>query len=258
MFKECISIQNTRKLLDLLGVKGDDEYLLLFDCLVESLTVDNKKKKQDCTVLWENGCNSIHIVSGDIFDYCFKRNKGNNIIVIPVDTNFNIHVSTKLEMINPLVSAETLHGKWIRRCENAGYKENEIQNKIQTFLNTQYHNEYKIGEYPIGTIVPFGTKFGTTYLLSISIFDDSNIAHSNEESIKIAIKSLLEFYDCNGQGYPVYIPLMGTGRSRVNLSYQQSFELIKETLLQNRTHIQGIVNIVALPEVYKKLEKGVK
>lgn len=64
---------------------------------------------------------------------------------------------------------------------------------------------------------------------------------------------MLEFYDCKGQGYELYLPLVGTGRSRAGLSYQESYNLIKKVLLENEGQIQGHITIVVQTEVLRKL-----
>ena len=55
--------------------------------------------------------------------------------------------------------------------------------------------------------------------------------------------------DKYGQGYNLYLPLMGTGMSRINLSYQDSLDLITSTLLENKNLIHGKISIVIQPNV---------
>lgn len=257
-FRNCISNLNIDNVLIQLNINGKNKYETLYDCFVDSLITKNKKPKADSLLLWEKGCNSIWLTSGDIFDKCFKRKTDNNIIVVPVNSNFEAHVSRKSETINPLVSSQTLHGQWIQRCKNANLTEDIIKKRIKNSLDMQYSNLSHTEVYPIGTIVPFDTQHGMTYLLNISCFDKNNIAHSDKDKIRNSIIKLIEFYDYNGQGYPLYIPLIGTGRSRANLSYQQSFELIEKTLLENEEHIQGKIYIIALNEVYEKIKEMLK
>ena len=64
------------------------------------------------------------------------------------------------------------------------------------------------------------------------------------------------YYDRCGQGDPMAIPLLGTGMSRAYLSYQDSFDLIRETILANKQLIQGKVFIVATPEAYEQILIG--
>ncbi len=257
LFKKDISNSQIDELLKLLNVTecNGNPYETLYFIFIERLCNKNILDDEHSIVIWQNGCNSLRLVSGNIFDYCFRKRSQNEIITIPVNTTFNTHVSTKMENIKPLVSSETLHGKWIQRCKSAGITEDDIKEKVNLFLDSYCEIDSKTKEYPVGTIVPFNTSNGSSYLMVLAGFDNNNVAHSNRDELKKAIKKLIEFYDFNGQGYPLFIPLLGTGRSRIGLSYKESFELIKNTLLEEKNHIQGSVNIIALPEAFEKIIK---
>ena len=54
---------------------------------------------------------------------------------------------------------------------------------------------------------------------------------------------LIKYYDKFGQGAPMYIPLMGTKKSRADITHEQSLRLIKSCIL-NRNKIIGDFNIV--------------
>ena len=51
----------------------------------------------------------------------------------------------------------------------------------------------------------------------------------------------------------MYIPLLGTGRSRANLSFQDSFDLIINTFMKHKQLLQGEITIVIHPKA-----KGLK
>ena len=71
--------------------------------------------------------------------------------------------------------------------------------------------------------------------------------------IKKAIGGLIDYYDSKGQGYEIYIPLMGTGLSRAFLSNQESYDLIKNALLSSKEKLQGKIHIVIKPELIDEL-----
>lgn len=103
--------------------------------------------------------------------------------------------------------------------------------------------------YELGTIATINGENNTTfYLIAISKFDENNKANSSRKKIRNCVDELIEFYDTNGQGYQIFIPLFGTGRSRADLNHQQAFKIIKNAVLTNEKSIHGIINIV----VYKK------
>ncbi len=155
----------------------------------------------------------------------------------------------------PLVSNQTLHGKFLVRAYKGGYNEEELSSKIKRSLQTDklLKRSSKKLDLPIGTIATLDMGSATIFMLAISKFDDKNNAHSTKRDIQTAIKGLMSYYDTKGQGYDIYIPLMGTGRSRANLSNQESLDLITSTLLKNKNLLHGKVNIVILPEVMEKI-----
>jgi len=69
----------------------------------------------------------------------------------------------------------------------------------------------------------------------------------------MSIIKMISYYDQKGQGYDLYLPLIGTGMSRANLSYQESYDLIISILLDNKNRISGNINIVIQPDVMKTL-----
>lgn len=198
--------------------------------------------------LWGNGKNKLLACYGDIFEEKKKRKK---IVVIPVNDTFETIIDDSLDIEKPLVSKNTLHGLWITKMLNKGLTEEEIEKKINNYLvqnqitGTEIIKERgKNISYPIGTVVPFSYNNITYYLLVISKFDSSNKAKSSRKEIRDSVDGLLEYYDENGQGYPMYIPLIGTGSSRTEMSHQQAFKLLKSTILTNENYINGVMTIV--------------
>lgn len=90
-------------------------------------------------------------------------------------------------------------------------------------------------------------------MLAVSSFDKNNVARSSAENIKKALIKLLEFYDVNGQGYDLYIPLIGTGRSRAGLSLQDAYNLITTVLKDNKDKIYGNIHVVLEAETAKAI-----
>ena len=244
------------------GLKNDTVYFLIYTFL-EAVKIDNRVKTEK-RIIWEKGNNSVEVISGDIFKFGFGNRsvKKKNIVCIPVNTTFETKITTKTEKEpKPLVSENTLHGKWLRHWMESGNTIKELDKRIEGNIRLQeleatgkaLAGNGKELCYPIGSIVNIETNNAVYYLLAISDFDKNNNARSEQEKIKTALEKLLEFYDCKGQGYDLYLPLMGTGRSRAGLSHQESFDLIKKVLLDNKGLIQGHITIVAEPDVLEKL-----
>lgn len=219
----------------------------------EAIRVSNRLANAQGHCVWSCGANSICLIEGDLFSFGFgNRRKQKTIVVIPVNTGFDTHISWKKEQSEyPLVSEKTLHGAWLKRWEDAGHSLKELEQSIHAQLSTAYVS--KNGTYPYGTIVSIECDKATYYLLAISEFDAKNRAQSNPGIIQQSVVSLLEYYDVHGQGYPLYLPLLGTGRSRASLQYAESYALICKTMVEHSQNVQGEIYIVATKEAMEKI-----
>ena len=107
-------------------------------------------------------------------------------------------------------------------------------------------------DFDNGTIVIAPEYNGITFfLLALSEFDKNNEAQSTKDDVIKCLKKLLSFYSSNGQGFEMYLTLMGTGRSRAGLTHEESLQTIKSVLSLYKQEIQGTINVV----VYNK-DKG--
>ncbi len=205
--------------------------------------------------LWANGKNKVLAFYGDLFKITNKLKK--KIVVIPVNDTFETIIDDDLSQCKPLVSLKTIHGQWIKYMNDNGIDSETLNELITNNLknikpNKVYNNKEKTRgnkeSYALGTIAAINGNNNTTfYLLAISNFDENNRATSSRRNIRNCVDELIDFYDTNGQGYPIYIPLFGTGRSRADLNHQQAFRIIKNAVLTNEKLIHGTINIV----VYK-------
>lgn len=206
---------------------------LITDSIIMTVRLDNRLKINE--EIWCNGNNKIKLVSGDLMALSFNsKEKGiPKIVVIPIDVDNHLHVSGINES-NPEVSIKTLHGMWLKKMEQY-HSIAEIQRMI---------TENVINPNEIGSISKVCVNAVMFYLVSLSKFDAHNKANSNIDNLKKCIQSILEEYDNSGQGYPLYIPLLGTGRSRIGLSYEESIKIIKDECLKHKNKIQGEIHII--------------
>ena len=202
----------------------------------------------------KKGKNSVSASYGNLMELAFnKRYKRQKIIVVPFNDTFDTLVEIANEKTNkPLISPNTLHGAWIKRyCADKKISENDLNKRIQISLkNHDFDGKRIIREkgndvrYERGTVAIINGENNTIfYLLAISSFDDRNNAQCTRKELRDAIDSLMLFYDRNGQGIPMFLPLMGTGSSRVGITHQQSLKIIKSSVLTSEK-INGSVNIV--------------
>lgn len=267
----CQEEHYKREVIHLIENDEDTRNRISNTCTVEKLTLSslvtkmlliaisvNNKAEPEKTVLWKRGAESADVLIGDLFKFGFEnRSKRKNILVIPVNTAFDTHVTRKLENTRyPLVSENTLHGKWIIRMTKCNVKWDEIDMRIEESLrmlgfkakSRRANSAGKKNLYPKGSIAIVETERAAFFLTAISEFNEQNSAGSCPEDIEHALDVLIDVYDKQGQGYDIYLPLMGTGRSRSGLSMQASYELITRKLNENQKRIHGRVHLVIRPD----------
>lgn len=206
---------------------------------------------KNSNIIWEQGARRIKAIYGDIIKIAFpKKGKGERIVVIPVNTCFDTIIG------EGVVSAKTIHGKWIKEMNKGGTDTTKLDEIIEQNIHEQgLHScgTHSRSEKPKGKLVRFaqgsvlsieGDKGLTYYLLALSEFDENLNAQCSKETFVSCIQSLITFYSKNGQGNSIYLPLMGTGLSRVNISQEESLNIIVNMLKLNRDKIYGEVNIV--------------
>lgn len=236
---------------------------LLVKLLLVAIAESNLDEEQS-NIIWKKGKNCVKVVSGDLFKYGFgNRKKTKNIIVIPVNTAFDTHITRRLEEDPvPLVSETTIHGQWLTRMQKSGVSEEELYKRIVMSLQRFGTSSIGIAEnpkgrqpiYPIGSIAIVESKNASYFLVAISDFDKQNIAHSTAENIDKSVEALLEKYNAVGQGYDLYLPILGTGRSRTGLSIGEAFSLLKESFMAHADLIQGQIIVVARPEDIEEID----
>ena len=199
---------------------------------------------------------SINLFYGDLMDFAFpKKESRERIVVINVNTAFDV-ILESANVINPLVSRNTIHGQWIEQMNKRGMSSEKLNVEIKKSLREQnltckMKNERIKGnkeEYPKGTIAKYRYKNTTFYLLAFSSFDEKNNAQNTQEEIRTTILKLIEFIGNNSQGEDVYIPLMGSGYSRAQIDDETALELLVSNLKLNKNKFIGDINVV----VYEK------
>lgn len=211
----------------------------------------------ESVTLWKRGNNQIDVQTGDLFHFGFEnRHRKKNIIVIPVNTAFDTHVTRKIEGETfPLVSENTIHGQWLLRLEKSGEQLDLIDARISESLKVagfipekkSDSNNGKKDCYPIGSVAMIEIANAVYFLIAMAEFDNFNNAQSSSDKIDTALQSLLTIYDRFGLGYDLYLPLMGTGLSRAGLSAQAAYDLLIHCLIENSEKIRGHIHIVLRP-----------
>lgn len=233
--------------------------IIIMALIGSTLWISVFKRKR---LLWTTGDGRVTVCYSDIMKLSFPKKKTvKKIVVIPVNTCFDTIVDENISLYDkPLVSPTTVHGLWIKNMVKHGFNINDIDIAIDKSISLRGINpvkelsrqEKKRGKlkcYENGTIaVVEGKNNVEFFLLALSEFDENNKAQSSKDEVIKSLRSLLEFYDVNGQGYQMYITIMGTGRSRAGLTHHDSLQTITSLFSLYSEKIHGDINIV----IYKK------
>lgn len=231
------------------------------------LAIQASNQVKQSIPVWHRGNSHMDCICGDLLNFGFQNRSGRtNIVVIPVNTAFDVRISWQYEQEpNPLVSPNTIHGMWLNRWQQAGNKAEELDKRIKRSLKLHGFMPVKTAsggcggcqQYPIGSISVIEEKNAVYYLLAISEFDEKNTAHTTPGALGKAVQSLLSFYDHHGQAAPIYLPLMGTGRSRAGLSYLESFALICDQIRDMKDNLHGSIHIVAQSDAFAEIQQAI-
>lgn len=203
-------------------------------------------------VITSNTKHHVYVQYGDMYTpnvikkgYIGKRN-----LVISVNRCFDTVID------DHLVTLTSEHGKVFQYMYNSNvYTPETLNKKLQQNLannNTSFIEltrdqkpEGNLKRYESGTIVDlkFDDKL-TFYLLGLSTFDSNLNAQTPKENLIVSIQRLIEFCDHRSQGYPVVLPLIGSGRSRTNIELPDLLSYIVEAFAINRDIINCDFHIV--------------
>lgn len=186
----------------------------------------------------------------------FFKKDDKKIVVVSVNTSFDTIVDEDIATVNkPLVSPKTMHGQWIQKMQEYGISAEELNQCIQENLKKQGITPVKkldctmkergnLECYEKGTIAVYKHNNTFFYLLALSEFDEKNNAQNTKNELIETIEKLIKYYDSNGQGYDMYIPLLGTGRSRTDISPEEALQIMVSYFKIHKEKVQGDVNII--------------
>lgn len=213
-----------------------------------------KKKK----IIWQSASGRIIVQYGDLLKEGFdKKNERDRLYVIPVNSAFDTIVDTDISLCDkPLISPNSLHGRWIKKFLKNGGKIEDIDKEIAVCLRKQKASPCKVlsedekerGKreiYDLGTVSIIKGVAGSTFLLLASTnFDENNNAHVSVEELEYVINALINFYNQHGQGHELVVPLMGTNLSRAGLTHDDSLRIISSMFQLYGNMIHGDVRII--------------
>lgn len=187
---------------------------------------------------------SVYVHFEDLLNNELVNNKSiRKWVVITVNRCFDTIINNKL------ISEKSIHGKVFKSLyDEKKYTRETLQNVINTSLqNKQYvrltkgmKNQGNLKRYEAGTVVKIDdSSTKSYYLLAMTSIDQNLKAHASKEDFILSIQRLIEYCDNNSQGYPVLMPLLGSGLSRTGIdNYSDILKYIIDAFRINK----GIMN----------------
>lgn len=208
--------------------------------------LSNKKRFE---VIVANSGYKLYLQYGDLFDKneVINPNERRNI-VIPVNRCFDTIVD------NRLVSERTLHGMAFKRLYSKNlYTEESLNSTIQGLLrNKESENiseedkpEGNRKRYSVGTAIDLPVDSKEHYLLwALSTFDSNLKAHTSMEEYVLAVQKLIQACNEESEGFPIVLPLVGTGLSRTKKEQLDVLTYLLNAFRLNKNEINCDIHIV--------------
>lgn len=211
-------------------------------------------RKKRFNVIDANSGHKLYLQYGDLFDeneVLVPKERRN--IVIPVNRCFDTIVD------NHLISERTLHGKAIKLFyEKKIYTEVSLNSTIQKLLeNKEYENlsknEKPVGNrkrFPVGTVIDLPGDNNEHFLLwALSTFDSKLKAHTTMQDYALAVQKLVEACNEESEGFPIVIPVVGTGLSRTKKEQHDVISYLINSFKLNKAEINCDIHIVVREDI---------
>lgn len=195
--------------------------------------------------------NFVYVQYGNMFspDVVKKDYNGKQSIVISVNRCFDTIVD------NQLISLKTQHGQAFQHLyREKRYTPDSLNEAIfQSISNNISYQQLTRKEKPSGNLKRYdvGTialleidNNASYYLLGLSWFDSNLNAQTSIADFVIAVQKLIEFCNQKAQGYPVVLPLLGSGLSRTKIELSNILHYLTEAFAINKEKINNDFHIV--------------
>ena len=217
----------------------------LLCAIINAIIVGCKNKKE--VVEGPNGKN-VYVVYGDLFDPQIVNNQ-KRYICFAVNRCFDTDVNDRL------ISSTTIHGIAFKKLyERNLYTAETLNTAIQATIHSTVDPivvdradkpEGNLCRYEVGAYANLSIEGNLNYLmLGLSMINSNLNAQTSKSDYVLAVQKMIESFDNESQGYPVLMPIIGTGRSRKDFKEREALEYIIEAFRINKNKITSDIYIV--------------
>lgn len=156
--------------------------------------------------------------------------KEKGAMIIPTNTTFD----TKME--EEFISPKSIQGQY--QCKYYPNNLRTLDNLIEIELTEEKYEKLKrkgskSKKYPIGTAIKLNNNGKRFYFLAIADVNSNGKPNANFENIQVSLEKLWECILRRGNMEPIVMPIIGTGRTGLNVSRQK---IIKEIIFSFIAH----------------------
>lgn len=193
------------------------------------------KPKNSITLLMRDF--RINISFGNLFS-----KKG--IVVIPVNEFFDTLVD------DHVIAHNTIHGQFVDNyfSDNIDVLDSMISQALQNRAPAQqrYQRDHaKLVPYPIGTCIDIVHNGITFVLFVLTHFNEQDVAYLERKDFGRAIDMLMDHLHDISNDRPVYMPIIGTGMSKMQRSHQRVITYFLDCIdFANTASLPAGLNIV--------------
>jgi Domain of unknown function (DUF6430) len=163
-------------------------------------------------------------------DLCIVVRVG-DILSCPGQVVISTNMTFDTDMSSGLIAPSSLQGQLAQRYFNSNTE--ELDRLIARSLGDLPHDKAtspgKRKRYPIGTVAKVMTHGQNYYLLAMADLNEHGTAKSSVEDVERALDGLWDFIVTKGELGDAVVPLIGTGRGRVQLPRKKMIERIAQS-----------------------------
>ena len=101
------------------------------------------------------------------------------------------------------------------------------QRDFESILTADQKPEGNLRRFKVGTVAEVRKSQDLTYFfMGLSKLDSNLQASTTKSEYAVAIQRLIEFCNARSQGYPVVMPVIGTGLSRTNIEIRSTIKYL--------------------------------
>ena len=201
----------------------------------------------------------VYVLYGDLFDEKFLPSSiSRRSICFAVNRCFDTIVD------NVIISANTIHGKAFQKLYEDGlYTPETLNAAIQSSIGLSAKSEIlseiqkpagNLKRYEVGTGADVAISERLHYFLIGLGKMDENLKNKAEISeYCCAVQKMIEFFDTCSQGFPVLLPIVGAGLSRLGQSPEELLRYIIQSFAINKPLINSDIYIVLREQDREKI-----